>query len=372
MILPLITELYTHKLITRKTALKLLMFLGEKMRQRSYSINRNIILKVTAVFLFLFLLCPKTEAHAEDSKKYVLGGYPFGAVVYTDGVYISSFTEPSELGMQRNPSAKSGLKLGDIIKVANGSKISTTDDLCNAVVSSNGKTVCLSVKRGGEEININVKPIKSDDGTYRLGINVKDSVAGIGTITYICKEDGTFGGLGHGICDAYTGEVIEISKGSVRDVNINNIVKSENGRPGEIRGSLIKGDKGLVLKNTQVGVFGKTTLPENSNIPLFEAAKKEEITCGEVTVYCSLDKSGRRGYTAVIESLNQDIETKTKNFTLRITDPELIRITGGIVQGMSGSPIIQNGKLIGAVTHVCVNDPTRGYGIFIENMLNAA
>jgi len=211
-------------------------------------------------------------------------------------------------------------------------------------------------------------PVNCPDGEYRIGVNVKDTMAGIGTVTFITPESGAFGGLGHGICDPYTGEVIPIQRGSVNDVRINNVIKGVEGKPGEIRGSFCASRSGTLLKNTDCGVFGILSSVSSSIQPM-PAADISEVKLGKASILCTLDEQGVKMYEIEIESINNDASSDTKNFNIRINDKSLIEKTGGIVQGMSGSPIIQNGKLIGAVTHVMVNDPKRGYGIYIGNML---
>ena len=204
---------------------------------------------------------------------------------------------------------------------------------------------------------------------YKLGIWVRDNTAGIGTLTFIKSDDGMFGGLGHGIYDIDTGELLPLSRGIVTDVSVTGIIKGSAGKPGEIRGYLKQNKTGALITNCDCGVFGVfTPSPEISKEKLLPIAFRSEVKCGPATIRCTLDEGGIKEYGIEILNINHDSQG-TKCFTVHVTDSALLEKTGGIVQGMSGSPIIQDGKLVGAVTHVMVNDPTTGYGIFIENML---
>lgn len=319
---------------------------------------------VLLIITLIFSLPLSVDAHAQ---KLIPGGMPFGVKVYSDGVSISGFTDTKDISRSKNPAICSGLRTGDIITEIDGRKISTPEDLIKITQNSSGSLMKLKYTREGKSYQTNIKAIKTSDGQLKLGVNLRDSVAGIGTVTFIDSESGTFGGLGHGICDPYTGSVIPILKGSVCKVDITNIIKGESGAAGEIHGSFINGRTGAVLKNCDKGIFGIfTNIPYTQQKPL-DCAESHEVCLGEATILTTLDNNGIKSYKIKIESI--DSESPTKNFLIKVTDDELIQKSGGIIQGMSGSPIIQNGKLIGAVTHVMLNDPTKGYGILIEKML---
>ena len=323
---------------------------------------------VIFVITVILSITSTVSANAATDKKYIPGGMPFGAKIYCDGLIISMFTDPSDLGCEKNPSVNGGLKCGDVIKCINGRTIRQPSALADIIDSSNGEPLNISVVRDGKEETFKVKPVKCPDGKYRIGINVRDTMAGIGTVTFISCDSGAFGGLGHGICDPYTSDVIPIQRGSTNEVKINNIVKGTDGKPGEIRGSFMSGRTGTLLKNTECGVFGIFSSVPSGKTPL-STADLTEVKTGNATILCTLDNEGVKSYTIEIESIDKDASSNTKNFHIKITDKELLEKTGGIIQGMSGSPIIQNGMLVGAVTHVMVNDPQRGYGIYIGNML---
>ena len=302
-----------------------------------------------------------TVAKLEDTKVYV-GGVPFGIKFLTKGVSIVGFEDESS-----NPAYKAGLRLYDTIIKINGSEVSSISDL--SLATENGGELEITYLRAGNEGKVKFVPKYSEsEKKYTLGLWLKDSGAGIGTLTYVLP-DGSFGGLGHGICDGETGELTPIFNGSVLGVTLNGIVKGKKGDPGELKGYFNSSKIGAVYKNTENGVFGALAqLPDSVTGKTYSLGLKNELKEGKATVICTLADNVRREYSIEISNINRNA-TGNKCFTVKITDERLLSATGGIVQGMSGSPIIQNGKLVGAITHVLINDPTTGYGIFIENML---
>ena len=302
-----------------------------------------------------------TVSRLEDVKVYV-GGVPFGIKFLTKGVTVVGFEDESN-----NPAYKAGLRLYDTITKINGKEITGNADVGEAI--SGGGSVSLTFVRAGAEKTIKFTPKYSEnEKKYTLGLWLKDSGAGIGTLTYVL-EDGTFGGLGHGICDGDTGELIPMTSGSVLGVTLNGIVKGQKGTPGELKGYFNSSKVGAIYKNSEVGVFGALAeIPDSVKGKTYSIGLKNELKEGKATILCTLDDNVRREYSIEISNINRNADGN-KCFSIKITDERLINATGGIVQGMSGSPIIQNGKLVGAVTHVLINDPTSGYGIFIENML---
>ena len=320
-----------------------------------------------------------------------VGGMPFGVKFYTQGILVVGFCDvdvTSSGGGCRNvnPARDAGLKMRDIIVGINGEAPLCAASLTKAVEESGGKPVTLTVKRclspaarrhegntpKTTELTVTVTPVKStSENRYKTGLWVRDSGAGIGTVTFILPDTGVFGGLGHGICDGDTGELIPLQRGQVTDVTVSGIEKGEAGDPGAIKGYFVPGKTGSLLKNTECGVYGVFATRPAAAVQKLPVAKRSELREGEATILCTLDNGKLGEYKARITSIDRSA-TGSKCFTISVTDPALIEKTGGIVQGMSGSPIIQNGKLVGAVTHVLISDPTAGYGIFIENMLNAA
>lgn len=307
------------------------------------------------------------------TKKLYPGGIPFGIKFITEGVLIVGFCDFKSGNKTVNPSNEAGLKIGDRILSVNSKPLQSAEELTKIVEESGGKPLQIIYTRDGNEKKTVLTPIFSEgEGSYKTGIYVKDSGAGIGTVSYIDPETLEFGGLGHGICEGDSGSLIPINKGSVVDVKINGIKKGAVGAPGELRGYFSSGRVGSLLVNNDCGVFGAfAKTPSGLPSEPLSIGLKEELKNGKAYIYTTLDSCTPKKYEIEISNIKLS-ETHGKCFTVKVTDKALLEKTGGIVQGMSGSPIIQNGKLVGAVTHVLINDPTTGYGIFIENMLAAA
>jgi stage IV sporulation protein B len=262
------------------------------------------------------------------------------------------------------------LRRGDIITAIDGDTIESAEEFSEKIKCSGGNALTLNCKSGADSRLVTVTPTADESGEYKIGVWVKDSAAGIGTITFIDPETMSFAGLGHGICDGSGGDPIPFAFGSAEDVTLTGIVMGKVGAPGELRGSFVGRKMGKLTKNDLTGVYGVLVeIPESLKAEKYPVCKSADIKEGKAHIYATVDGEGRKQYE--IEIFGIEKEGKDRNFSIRITDEALLKKTGGIVQGMSGSPIIQDGKLIGAVTHVLVNDPTRGYGIFIENMLEA-
>ncbi len=312
---------------------------------------------------------PKTKEQAGARKRLLLGGMNFGAKILSDGVAVVSLGDETDKNIKLSPAYRAGIRKKDVILSINGTPVLTASDVLRAVQTSEGKPLTLRCRRQGAEKEFSVTPERDTDGNYRIGVFLRDSAAGIGTVTYIDKESLTFGGLGHGICDPDTGAPVPIRRGEVRRAVITGIAKGNAGKPGEMRGYLDKTKIGALIQNDACGVFGIfTECPVSREV---EIAYRDEVKEGNATLYTTLDGDCVTPYTVKISTIDREA-TGNKCFTVEITDASLLAKTGGIIQGMSGSPIIQNGKLVGAVTHVLINDPTTGYGIFIENMLNAS
>lgn len=301
------------------------------------------------------------------------GGTPFGVKFMTEGVLVVGFCDVDTSSGRVNPSSNAGLSVGDRIISLNGKRISGSAELSQIVESSAGNSISIVYRRGGSEHTATLTPAYSvSEGCYKTGAYVKDNGAGIGTVTYILPNSLEFGGLGHGICEGDGGKLVPISRGSVVNVGIDGVEKGECGNPGELRGHFKSGKSGSLLQNTDCGVFGVlATLPEGLPSEPLYLGLREDVKEGRAYIWSTLEGCTPKKYEIEISNIDRSA-TAGKCFTVKVTDKNLIATSGGIVQGMSGSPIIQNGKLIGAVTHVMINDPTAGYGIFIENMLAAA
>ena len=299
----------------------------------------------------------------------ILGGMPFGIKFSTEGITVIGFSDIDGISKTQNPAYLAGIRAKDVILKVNGKTVSDAEELTRTVEGSEGKEISLTYKRGQIEKTVSITPVYSQsEKKFKTGIWVKDSGAGIGTVTYILKDTNEFGGLGHGICDGDTGELIRMRQGDVLNVTVHAVKKGVAGAPGELKGHFNTKQIGKLYSNTDCGVFGKlTTLPEQS-AQTIKIGTRNEIEEGEACLYCTLDDGVRAEYKIEISAINKNA-SGSKCFVIKVVDPALIEKTGGIVQGMSGSPIVQNGRLVGAVTHVMINDPTVGYGIFIENML---
>ena len=259
---------------------------------------------------------------------------------------------------------------GDIIISVAGQRVKTAADVKRIVEASGGSSITIRALHRGSEIALEIIPTLKD-GEYRLGLSLRDGACGLGTVTFIDPETGAFGGLGHGICDADSGEIISMESGLVCGVILGGIHKGESGKPGELCGILTENNMGELTVNNECGVFGILTDKSAISGSLMEIGRRDEVKEGEATIISTLKNGKKAEYKIEIYDIDRTSDG-SKSFRVRVTDETLKALTGGIVRGMSGSPIIQNGKLVGAVTHVLVADPTEGYGIFIENMLGAS
>ncbi len=333
-------------------------------------------LLLTALLLALTAFSPygalsvKPSA-ASERPVLVPGGTPFGIKFFTRGVIVVGVTDIETYDGIASPAKDAGIRSGDIIAAVNGTRVNTSEELGEAVNASKGEATVFTVLRGDETFNVTLKPKRStSDGVYRSGLWVRDSTAGIGTVTYVNARTGEFGGLGHGICDRETSSPLPLLRGVVTDVKITGIVKGRRSEPGELKGEFSHTVAGTLDKNTECGVFGTLNDISAYSAEPMEICYADEMKTGKAYILTTIDVGEPRLYEIRIVRIYEN-SGSTKNFLLEVTDKTLLKKTGGIVQGMSGSPVIQNGRICGAVTHVMINDPERGYGIFIENMLNA-
>ena len=298
-------------------------------------------------------------------KELVPVGSTVGIEMETEGVVVVDYTDK-----KTSPGKMVGLRKGDVIVSIDGVMIEDGAHFQSLIDACNGETLPMMIRREGESIPI-VLPCQVD-GNFQMGIYIRDSMAGIGTVTFYDPISGIYGALGHGINDAQSSLLLPLECGTIIPSSVVDVQKSTRGTPGLLKGSFdTTVNLGTVEENTNHGIFGhvENTISTNESVSV---ATKCEIKTGKVEIYSNLSDDEVVVYEAEIEKIFPLEENSGRNMLLRITDPRLLTMTGGVVQGMSGSPILQNGKLIGAVTHVLVNDPTRGYGIFIENMLEAS
>ncbi len=306
----------------------------------------------------------------EERKTVIPCGTPFGIKMLTDGVVITDFGAVNGRLSQQSPAEAAGLRKGDIVKTVNGVGITDSISVTEAVQLSPECTI--EVLRGGKEMSFSAEALISDsDGQYKLGMWTKDSAAGIGTMTWYDPETGTFAGLGHAVSEQSSGVMMPLLSGEITAVTITDIIKGSDGMPGELCGAFISSiETGKLTLNSEFGIFGIS-----GNSPILaepvEIARRSEVKAGKAAIYVTTSGMMPEEYEIEIVSLDRASTSPVKNMTIKITDKRLLSRTGGIVQGMSGSPILQNGRLVGAVTHVLVSDPAMGYAVFAENMENA-
>ena len=297
-----------------------------------------------------------------------------GVKLYTSGVLVVGMSEIEGIDNKKyKPYENSGIEEGDTIIKIDEKEIFSTDDLINTVNNSKGKGLEIKYLHDGETMQCSITPAQTSSDEYKLGLWVRDSAAGVGTVTFYEPSTKTFGALGHGITDIDTEELISISSGEFVTTKILKVIKGESGNPGKIQGT-VENQKniGSINKNTKFGIYGKVENISNLNLDRskeMEVALREEIKEGKATIMCSLDNEKVEEYEIEIQKIYKNNNYDNKSMLIKITDERLLEKTGGIIQGMSGSPIIQNNKLIGAVTNVLVNDPTSGYGIFADLMI---
>ncbi len=298
------------------------------------------------------------------------GGIPFGAKMFTEGVLIVGFSDVAIGSGAVCPARQAGLELGDVIVSINSRAVLGNEDIAEIVAASGGEPIVVEYTRGALTGTASVIPAAAADGSgYRAGMWVRDSAAGIGTLTYIDAENGIAAGLGHAIADTDTGVIMPLGSGELVKVEIISVVRGVRGTPGELKGVFSDEIIAELVYNGEAGIFAR--LRESWQAQSLPIAFRQEIREGDAQILLTLSGSEPQLYDIIIEKVRLSDSDATQNMVIRVTDAELIAATGGIVQGMSGSPIIQDGFLVGALTHVFVNEPTRGYGIFIENMLAA-
>lgn len=369
--------------------------LGEDFKiKKGDTLNLNSPLPVTAVYngtelnsrhtnenvgnfqidLKMFGIIPFSKAQVQivDQMQVAVLGQPFGMKLYTKGVLVVDISDVSTSEGNRNPAKQAGLKIGDYISSINGKEITTNEDLVDLVQASEGKALDFKILRDNKTISLNITPVASNDNSgYKIGVWVRDSSAGIGTLTFYSPATDIICGLGHGVCDEDTGELLKLSSGEIVSAEIYSVEKGEKGSPGQLNGRLSSNTLGRIQLNCSGGVYSLISgeIPINN---LTEVALKTEVQNGNAQILCTVNGSTPELYDCTVALKKGKFDAATQNMIITVTDPRLLETTGGIVQGLSGSPVLQNGKLIGAVTHVLIDDPAKGYGIFAENMLENA
>ena len=373
-----ITMLPSSIILMQGEELKLDTILGvnitnAKVMQASSNINNSILEETGKMELELNLFnlfsVKEVTVNVIPKTTVVPIGKAIGMKMYTKGVLVVGL---SEIDGQK-PYEKTGIETGDKIVKINNTKINNTDELITCVNSSKGKEITITYISNNEEETAELKPVQTGENEYKLGLWVRDAAAGVGTLTFYEPQTGQFGALGHGINDVDTYELIDIANGELVTANIIDIVKGEDGTPGEIRGVIDGGTTiGTISKNTNYGVYGKVenmAKLNTNNKNEIEVANRNEITTGKAQIMCELENGKIENYEIEIQKIFIENNQNNKSMLIKITDKNLIEKTGGIIQGMSGAPIIQNGKFVGAVTHVLVNDSKMGYAVFADLMI---
>ena len=325
------------------------------------------------VNLFGFFPIGKMRMDVENEIRLMPGGAAVGVALATQGVLVVGVSDVQG----KSPAQVAGLRAGDLIETVNGETVSGSQHLPELVSSSGGQPLTLTFRRDGVRRTAALTPLlDAASGHWRIGAWVRDSTAGVGTLSYYNPTDGTYGALGHAINDGDTGRLLPVKTGALLRAEIVDIAKGRKGAPGELRGSFLRSqvELGDIRENTPLGIYGRLNAAYVN--PLYPdglpIGYQESVESGPASILSTVDGGGVRAYSVEILQANRQFTPGQKSMILRVTDPELLEKTGGIVQGMSGSPIIQNGRLIGAVTHVFVDDPTQGYGLYIEWMLDTA
>ncbi|MGI5977162.1 MAG: SpoIVB peptidase [Candidatus Limivicinus sp.] len=323
-------------------------------------------MKKTVITAACCLILGAALSPAASAQELVVGGQAVGIQVGTDGVYVAGLSDVETAEGKSTPAADAGMKQGDMILKINGRDVKYASQLIETVAALEGKPAELTVQRDNEILHIEIQPVQADEGRWMMGMWLRDGLSGIGTLTFCDPVSGVYGALGHSISDGESGKKLPLSGGKITDAEIVSVTKGRSGAPGELNGCADLGKVlGSIEANTDHGIYGRAYASPGSR-----KIETGDIAAGDASIVSTVIGREPREYKVEINRVYRD--SKGEHAMLTVTDPELRASTGGIVQGMSGSPILQNGRLVGAVTHVFVNDPTRGYGVSIGDMLRSA
>ena len=324
---------------------------------------------LAAFFCLSLAVQPAFAAGTSSARALIPLGHTVGMKLFSDGLLVVHLSESTDGAGNVCPARACGIRTGDLLLELNDQDLKSTEQLQAALQKNGAQPVSLTVQRGARRLSLTATPVNGGDGVYRLGAWVRDSMAGIGTMTYYDPQTGTFGALGHGITDVDTAQLMPISSGSLMPSSVEKVKSGEQGHPGELEGKFeTDREIGTLLCNSCTGVFGKLTDTAMVTGAPVEVARRQDVKCGDAVILANVDGNEVEEFSIKILKFVENGENG-RDLLIRVTDRDLLKKTGGIVQGMSGSPILQNGKLVGAVTHVLVSDPTRGYAILMENML---
>ena len=356
-------------------------------KSKRIRVLKSLVLSIT----FVFTMCSWNKAYRDDKipqsdsvkadvvrkeKKVYIGGEPLGIKVNTKGLLVIGVADiETEEGLKASPAIKAGIQIGDNILKVQNNEVKCSEEMSKVINNNKGNKIIIEFQHKGKNYKKVLTPVKSKlDDKYKVGMWVRDSSSGIGTLTFYDDETHRYGALGHGISDGDTGTMINVGDGKIMPSEIIAVKKSVEGTPGELRGIFSNGKEplGNVKTNNICGIFGeysgKVNLKKKFKEPM-PIAYQNEIKEGKAYIYTTINGNAPKLYEIEIEKTIHQEEPNSKSMLIKVTDKRLLEQTGGIVQGMSGSPIIQNDKLIGAVTHVLVNKPNKGYGIYIEWMM---
>ena len=341
--------------------------LGEKF-------NSNLKLKQYNLS-FLGLNIKTITTQLIPTAKVIPLGNLIGLKLYTKGVLVVGTSEiKGEDNKIYKPYEEAGIKQGDTILEINGEEVETTEELITCISKSNSNKIDIKYINNGNVLNTSIEPVKTGDNTFKIGLWVRDATAGVGTATFYDINTKSVATLGHGIQDIDTGETVDIDSGEIVTTDIIDIKKGEKDNPGRIEGSVENSIKiGDIYTNTELGVYGEVSNQSELNIDsskAVEVASRNEIKIGRATIICTLENKIQKEYEVEIQKIFINNNENNKSMIVKIIDEELLEKTGGIIQGMSGSPVLQNGKLVGALTHVLVSDPTKGYALFADTMIS--
>lgn len=329
------------------------------------------ILKRLSTFIVAAALVGSFTAVAAGARELVPVGRAVGIRLESEGVVIAGIPDMCSDGQTPSPAKNSGLKAGDIIVKVAGTDISSGEDLKELIKKQNGEPIAVHVKRADKLEQMAITPQKTKEGLYSLGILVRDGISGIGTITFYDPETGAYGALGHPVNDGETGVMMPVREGYISHMSVSDVARGKTGAPGQLQGTFDFDNKiGTVITNTDCGIFGEMMNTKLLKEKALEAAEDSEIRTGDAYILSNVDGDSVKRYDIEVSRVFTGDEASGRSMLITITDETLREATGGIVQGMSGSPIIQDGKIIGAVTHVLINEPTKGYGISISKMLD--
>ncbi len=333
------------------------------------NVSKKKLKLISVVLVFIFFLFTAIIPAQAKTDKVIIGGESFGLKLYCRGVMVTRL-ESFECGNAYVcPAKKAGVEKGDIITSINNTKVKSNEQVNNIIKNCEGNKLRLSILRNEGKLNIEIIPELNDQGEYYAGMWVRDSCAGIGTISYYDAETKTYGALGHGICDVDTGSLMTTDSGEILSASITSITKSKDNSIGTLNGYFTDDSIGTITDNTPLGIHGKlNAIPESGK--MYDVAESNELRTGKAYMYSTLDGTTPQKFEVEIISICNNNSNTNRNFIIKVTDKNLLEKTGGIVQGMSGSPIVQNEKFVGALTHVFLENCTEGYGILAENIIS--